>query len=224
MSFKELEKLPILMRLKEDVLQAVFDQGKLMRIAAQTTLFCEGEAADSIFWIISGRVKTSVLVQEDEVVINILSRGGKLGLVELCEEAEYSVSALAIEETVVFCLSKSDFQKLLGQHFDFQRAVFANLSAEMRGAVKEINDLKLKNTSKRLGTYILGMVEQQSGTAVIDLPFDKRLLAARLAMKPESLSRALAKLKPVGVSTDKNRITINDMLVLRAFCGEESDE
>ena len=102
-------------------------------------------------------------------------------------------------------------------------AVFAHISVEMRGAVKEINDLKLKNTSRRLGAYLLAMTPQEEGEADIDLAFGKRLLAARLAMKPESLSRALGKLKSAGVVSERNRIHISDIGTLKEYCGEEDD-
>ena len=100
---------------------------------------------------------------------------------------------------------------------------FAHISFVMRGAVKEINDLKLKNTSRRLGSYLLAMTPIEEGAADIDLAFGKRLLAARLAMKPESLSRALAKLKSAGVVSDRNKIHIEDVEALKEYCGEEDD-
>ena len=52
------------------------------------------------------------------------------------------------------------------------------------------------------------------------LPYDKRLLAGRLGMKPESLSRALGKLREIGVNDREGTITISDISELRAFCLE----
>jgi hypothetical protein len=40
----------------------------------------------------------------------------------------------------------------------------------------------------------------EHGCCVIALPYDKNLIAARLGLKPESLSRAFANLRSVGVA------------------------
>ncbi|MDV7340166.1 cyclic nucleotide-binding domain-containing protein [Terasakiella sp. A23] len=224
MSSQQLAGLPVLNRLKPEVLQPVFEKGTLVNLEGGTVFCHEDEPANSVFWMISGRCKTFVTLQDHEIVVDILSRKGKIGLVEVCEGSTYCVSAQAIEDSLLFKLAKDDFQELLSQYFGFQMAVFANISGEMRGAVKEINDLKLKNTSKRLGTFLMGMTNVEEGSVELELPYDKRLLAARLAMKPESLSRALSKLRPVGLETDRNIIRIKDLDLLRDFCGEEDYE
>jgi CRP/FNR family transcriptional activator FtrB len=222
MELNKLARLPILQRLPEDVLELVFRTGEVKQVKAGDVLSREGTEASHMIWILSGRVTTSVeSIGGGETVIDIISNGAKIGLAEVCEEGAYCLSAQVLEDSVIFQLPKKQFLDLLEEQFDFQMAVFANISAEMRGAVREINDLKLKNTSRRLGAYLLGMTPAEEGEAVIDLPFGKRLLAARLAMKPESLSRALAKLKKTGVETMRNQVRIVDIEVLKNYCGED---
>jgi len=224
MDNKQLAQLPIMKRLHADVLEQVSQRGTVEKIPAGTDICRESEEANSVIWVLSGRLKTAVhLGEKEETVIDIISRGGKLGLAEVAEGGAYSVSAQSIEDAAIFRLKKDDFLGLMETEFDFQMAVFAHISFVMRGAVKEINDLKLKNTSRRLGSYLLAMTPIEEGAADIDLAFGKRLLAARLAMKPESLSRALAKLKSAGVVSDRNKIHIEDVEALKEYCGEEDD-
>jgi len=224
MDIHQLKKLPILRRLPEHVLQEVAAKGVVERVMATTVLCEESEIADDVIWIISGRVKTAVhMGKKDETVISILSTGDKLGFFEVCEGGTNTVSAQTLEEVSLFRLKKEVFINLLATQFEFQMATFANASMEMRGAVKEINDLKLKNTSKRLGAYLLAMTHEEFGAVQIDLPFGKRLLAARLAMKPESLSRALAKLKTIGVDSDRNHVRIENIEALKDYCGDDED-
>lgn len=224
MDINQLSKLPILMRLPQDVLEQISQRGRLEQVSAGMDVCSENAPADAMIWVLSGRLKTFVQTGEkDETVIDILSKKAKIGLAEVCEGTNYCVSAQAIEDASVFRLNKDDFDDLLDSNFEFQMAVFAHLSVVMRGAVKEINDLKLKNTSRRLGAYLLAMTPKEEGEADIDLAFGKRLLAARLAMKPESLSRALAKLKSAGVVSERNRIRIADIEQLKEYCGEEDD-
>ena len=64
---------------------------------------------------------------------------------------------------------------------------------------------------------VIGASEKE-GSVTIDLPYDKSLVAARLGMKPESLSRALAKLRLYGVTTNGHKIELSDIVKLREFC------
>ena len=221
MSFKQLANLPVLKRLDDESLQAVYETGSLEYLKTHQLILTQNAPADSIIWLISGRIKTYVEINDQDVVLDILGPEQKIGLVEVCEGGSMIFSATCLEDCLIFRLSKDGFQDLLDRYFDFQMAVYANISYEMRLVVNEINELKQKNTAKRLATFLLGMTDRETGAFEINLPYDKQLLAARLAMKPESLSRALAKLKQVGVSTDGATIHLKDISVLRNFCGEE---
>lgn len=221
MSLERLATLPVLKRLKPELQETLYKSSQINKLQSDSVVCEQTTKVKRILWILSGRLKTFVTLNGDEVVIDLLSEGGRLGFVEACADLPHSVSAQAIEETEVLSLELAEFQRLMAAHFDFQVAVFANISAEMRGAVKEINELKAKNTSKRLGTFLLGLSDRDEGEVHLELPYDKRLLAARLGMTPESLSRAFGKLKNCGVVTQKNKITIKDVDVLRDFCGDE---
>jgi CRP/FNR family transcriptional activator FtrB len=63
------------------------------------------------------------------------------------------------------------------------------------------------------------MSEATTGRATVRFPYDKRLVADELGMKPESLSRALAKLAKLGVeSRPDNTVVIAEIDDLRDFC------
>jgi hypothetical protein len=56
----------------------------------------------------------------------------------------------------------------------------------------------------------------------VTLPYDKVLIAGRLGMKPESLSRAFARLKDQGVTIRQNVAEIEDRRpTLRDFVEED---
>lgn len=221
MSLERLATLPVLKRLTPERRETVYTSSEIIKLQSGSVVCQETTNVKRILWVLSGRLKTFVTLNGQEVVIDLLSKGGRLGFVEACAGLPHSLSCVALEETEVLSLGLSEFKHLIACHFDVQLAVFANLSAEMHSAVKEINELKAKNTSKRLGTFLLGLSAPQGGEAHLDLPYDKRLLAARLGMTPESLSRAFGKLKECAVVTQKKQIIIQDVDLLRDFCGDE---
>ena len=61
----------------------------------------------------------------------------------------------------------------------------------------------------------------ESGSYDIALPYDKVLIAARLGLKPESLSRAFAKLRAVGVAVHAAHVAVNDVGKLRHLAADE---
>jgi Crp-like helix-turn-helix domain len=63
-----------------------------------------------------------------------------------------------------------------------------------------------------------GKIAQQKKNVIVNLPYDKSLIARRLNIQPETFSRALTQLKPHGVSMAKRQITIKDTDHLADFC------
>jgi hypothetical protein len=53
------------------------------------------------------------------------------------------------------------------------------------------------------------------------LPYDKALIAGRLGLKPESLSRAFAKLRSVGVEVHASHVVVHEVTKLRDVADNE---
>jgi CRP/FNR family transcriptional activator FtrB len=84
--------------------------------------------------------------------------------------------------------------------------------------VRQVCDLKMRTTAQRLGCYLLELSDVRAeNTATLRLPFDKRLLAARLGCRQENLSRAFAALRSFGVETHGARVILHDIARLRAY-------
>ena len=63
----------------------------------------------------------------------------------------------------------------------------------------EIEQLKARTGAQRLAEFLLELCPVESGSCAVRLPYDKALIAGRLGMKPESLSRGFSRLRKVGV-------------------------
>jgi CRP/FNR family transcriptional activator FtrB len=84
--------------------------------------------------------------------------------------------------------------------------------------VRQVCDLKLRTTAQRLGCYLIELSKDpEANTATLRLPFDKRLLAARLGCRQENLSRAFAALRSFGVETHGARVILHDIARLRDY-------
>jgi CRP/FNR family transcriptional activator FtrB len=90
---------------------------------------------------------------------------------------------------------------------------------ETQDLALSLNGLKLRTSSQRLADYLLGLISDPSeNPARFVLPFEKRLLAAKIGCSQENLSRAFAALRRVGVETQRGVVVVRDVPRLQAYC------
>ncbi len=73
----------------------------------------------------------------------------------------------------------------------------------------------LDRISGRLASFLLELPREAGGT--VTLPGERRFVAERLGMTPESLSRAFNVLRQHGLAGEGRRLVIADEFKLRAF-------
>jgi CRP-like cAMP-binding protein len=92
----------------------------------------------------------------------------------------------------------------------------------LRRLVAKIEQLSSHSALKRVTEFLLRLCPADQGPAEIELPQDKVLIAARLNMQPETLSRVLARLRAHGVTTVGSRVVIADVEQLRRLAQRSS--
>jgi CRP-like cAMP-binding protein len=106
--------------------------------------------------------------------------------------------------------------------------LLGGLSRWQSRLIHEISELKSKSPGQRLATFLLALaakaVDADSGNSErVRLPLTKSVLASRIGIAPESLSRALNRLKTVGVETHGREVEITDLDALRRLVREGGD-
>ncbi len=127
-----LRNVPVLAGLSDELLEDVASQVSEVHVRAGDWILREGEAADSVFIVRSGRVQ---VVDEGppEALIRVLRRGDVLGELALLHEGTRSVSARARRDTDLLELGRGPFEALIQQAPSFAlgltRAMGAQLAA-----------------------------------------------------------------------------------------------
>jgi CRP/FNR family transcriptional regulator, transcriptional activator FtrB len=80
--------------------------------------------------------------------------------------------------------------------------------------VKELKNQKLRSSLERLANWLLAHHVQAGAPDRFELPFDKKVLASRLGMAPEVLSRSFAALRPYDVDVTGASVQLNDLIAL----------
>ena len=182
-------------------------------------LFSQGDPADRFFVVLAGRVDLFALTEGgDQTIIEVFDAGWSFAEAAIFSSARFPLNGEAAAGTRLLRIPAAPFLARLSRHPQLAFKMLAALSRWQRHLVKEIGEIKSRSPVQRLGLFILQLAESEHGTAQVRLPLTKAVLASRIGIAPESLSRAMARLRPLGVATHGRDIVIADMDALRRFC------
>ena len=215
----QIASIPLFAGLTKQSIAKLLSNVNVLTVPAGTVLFSQGDVADRFFVQLDGQIELYVKTVDGlESVIDVLGPGGTFAEEAIFDTGVFPVGAKVVKETRILVVEAQPFLDQLSDEFELVLAMLGGMSRHLRVLLHQINELKLKSTAQRLGGFLLSLTESKTGKIVVELPYDKRLLANRLGMKPESLSRALAKLQEIGVHDSDGELTIADVGSLRAFC------
>ena len=212
-----LSRMHLFEPLNGEQLERISQGAHEIRLGSGEALFSQGTPAHRFFLVIEGMIKLFLLSREgDEKVIEVITPGNSFAeAVMFMEPAGYPVNAGAVGDTRLLAFENRVFLDLLDESPALTRKLLATMSRRLHALLREIDELTLHNATYRLVTYLLQ--QDRRGEGLIDLSVPKQLVASRLSIKPETLSRILARLRERGlVQIDGERITLLDEPGLRA--------
>ncbi len=199
-------------------LRKLLATSSIRRYPDRTTLFMEGDTADRFFVVMDGWVKLFRLTENgQEVVISVSSPGESFAEAAIFDSNIFPVSAAAITDVRLLVINAEGLMRQLSENMNFTFNMLGSMSRQLRQNVTKLHQMCSMSSTERLADFLLSLSTSHNGTATITLPLDKSLIAARLGMQPETFSRALAKLKTVGVHSAGHDVVIKDLDALRAM-------
>ncbi|MFN0044606.1 MAG: cyclic nucleotide-binding domain-containing protein [Alphaproteobacteria bacterium] len=180
-------------------------------------LFEQGTDAEFLHVILGGRV--GLFAQNpghEPTVVEVFGAGEAVLAPAALLKRPYLLDGRVTVEARIVLIPADEFRRAVSRDHKLAIAVGETLARHWRGLVIQIKDLKLRNSTQRLASHLLGMADMRAGAAVVRLGEERRLLAARLGMTPETLSRAFAALKPFGVQTRGRVVHIENITKLKA--------
>lgn len=181
-----------------------------------TVLFQQGAPAESFFVILDGWVKVFRITPEGtEAVVGVFRRGETFAEAAIFLGGRYPVCAEVVTNSRLLAIDGESFRRRIRQEPDLALAMLASSSQHLKFLVEHIEQIKVLDAPQRVADFLLRLCGQREGPCTVELPYEKSLIAKRLGMKPESLSRALAKLRPLGVTVEREVVAIADATALR---------
>ena len=209
-----------------DVLRRLFGDRHPVVFAPRQVIFSQGDKADGFFLILEGWVKVyRITPSGEEAVVGLFARGESFAEAAVLQGAVYPASAEAASPLRALKIDSSRFNKAMETEPGLAAALLGSVVSHTERLFAEIANLKLMSAPRRLADFLLRHAPHDAGlgapkgarSASVVLPYEKTLLAGRLGMTPETLSRALATLRKLGVAVERDHVAIADLPALEAF-------
>ncbi len=160
-----------------------------------------------------------------EVVLNVFKTGETFAEAAMFLGGRYPASAETVSRARLLRIEAAIFRARIQEHPELALSMLASASRQLKSLIEQIEQIKVRPAPQRIAEFIIGLAQRsEGGPTEIVFPFEKSLLANRLGMKPESFSRALAKLRTYGVTVEKETVTIADLGRLQHFAGYAGED
>ena len=217
---------PIFSGLPQPTFEMLLTGATVRVVSRGELLFVQGDPVNYFFVVLDGWVKIyRIAPSGGETVVAVFTRGQSFAEAAAFVGGRFPASGEAVTEGRLLCVHSGNLLRLIRENAEIGLAMLASTSMHLHMLVQQIEQLKAHTGAQRVAEFLSSQCMDQTGTCRLNLPYDKTLIAGRLGLQPESLSRAFAKLKQIGVSIEQNIAIIDDIGKLRRYFdgGSEKD-
>ena len=194
-----LRNVPLFAVLPESQLALLTSMVSRKSFPRGTTIIAAGDQTESLYVVISGRLK--VMISDDEgreVILAMLGPNEFFGEMGLIDDAPRSASVVALEACELLSLSKQNFKRCLAENFEMAMTVMRGLVTRLREADQKIGSLALMDVYGRVAHLLLEMSETVDGHKVVTRKLAKQDIAKMIGASREMVSRVMKDLQSGG--------------------------
>ncbi|NKL81072.1 Crp/Fnr family transcriptional regulator [Rhizobium leguminosarum] len=211
-----LAKADFMAGLDHDEAEALRACATVLLCDPHAVLFEEGDKAAYFYCMLSGYVR---LYRHNgdgrQADIRICEPGDSFAECLIHADETYRYGAQAMDHAVLACFHIAKVRLLLDEQPRIGKAIMRSLSLHLISTMECLASDRMQTAPQRVANYLLTHCIENGTTASLRLPFPKNLLARKLGLAPEALSRAFSALKTKGVTVRGRAIAVRDVKVLR---------
>src|SRR5438874_3044994 len=211
-----LKAVPLFASFPEDQLRMLTTMVARRSATRSTTIMAGGDATDSLYIVLSGRLKVMMSDSDGkEVILSILGPGEFFGEMGLIDDEPRSASVVTIEPCELLSISKLDFKDCLLVNSTMSMAVMRGLVRRLREADRKIGSLALLDVYGRVARLLLDMAENVNGEKVVTKRLPKQDIAKMIGASREMVSRVMKDLQTGGyIEMRGSNIVLRDTIML----------
>jgi CRP/FNR family cyclic AMP-dependent transcriptional regulator len=168
-----------------------------------------GDETDSLYVILSGKVK--VVIADDqgrEVILGFMGSQDFFGEMGILDDQPRSASIYTLEPCEMLRLSKAGFVNCLKENADVAMLVIRNLVKRLREADRKIESLALIDVSGRVARLLIDMAQEVDGRLVVPRMPAKQEIARMIGASREMVSRVVKELETRGLIRAERRSVV----------------
>ncbi len=196
--------------IEDPVVRQLATRGQIRSFAKNTVFINEGDQADSLFIIVSGRVKVFVSEQQGrEMILDIQGPGQYVGEMAL-DGRPRSASVMTLEATTCSLVTREALKAALVGNPDLAMALIEKLIDRARIATETVKHLALTDVYGRVSRLLLSLARERDGKLVVPERLTQQDIADRVGASRDMISRIFKGLTTGGYVTVTDRqITLN---------------
>lgn len=190
-------------------------------LAKGEVLFHRGDPASHFFFLDSGQVELNLLsAMGEEKVLEVIGPGRTFGeAIAFMQKKVYPVMAKSLQPSQLCQIPIKGYVDILYEDRDASMRLLSDVCRHLHARVREIEYLTVQNARSRLAMYLLdNVVETNEDEATIHLSLPRHVIASRLSIQPETLSRLLRSMVDDGIIDIEDRvIQVHSLSRLRPY-------
>jgi CRP/FNR family cyclic AMP-dependent transcriptional regulator len=177
--------------------------------ARNAIIVSEGDETDTVYVLLSGRVKVFLSDADGrDVTLNHLGPGEYFGEITL-DGGPRSASVMALEETRCAVVKGAELVALVERTPEFALHMVRKLARRVRALTENVRSLAFVDVYGRVARLLLDLAEEQEGELVIGEPLTHKDIASRVGASREMVSRIFSDLAEGGyVRKDGKRLVV----------------
>jgi CRP/FNR family cyclic AMP-dependent transcriptional regulator len=179
-------------------MKALADHGTVKSYPKNAVIVNEGDRSDSMYIVLSGRVK-AYLADEDgkEVLLNMMGPGEYFGELIL-DDGPRSASVMTTEPSKFSIITIAQFKEFLARNPEAAFELVKSLIHRVRGLTKSVGNLALLDVYGRVARLLIELSTEHDGKMVVEGRLTQQDMASRVGCSREMISRILKDLRQGG--------------------------
>ncbi|MEW9701272.1 Crp/Fnr family transcriptional regulator [Paenibacillus sp. SI8] len=194
------------------------------RVPMGSHLYWEGDPADKLFFIKSGRIKlTKSSAEGRQFILYMYQEGDMFGQIDPFSQSTHVFNAEVIEDSVIGAILQKDLEVLLWRNGDLAVEFMKWMGLIHRMTQTKFRDLLMFGKHGALCSLLIRLTNsygiEQDGRILITKSHTHTELADMIGATRESVNRMLSELRKANaISIENGHLVVSDLSYLRHIC------
>lgn len=189
--------MPLFEQLPDSALDDILATSTTRRYPSGAIVFEQGQAADTYFVLLHGRLRvTQVTPEGQQVIVRMVNPGDIFGIAKAIRRTTYPGTATAVSESIALAWPMSGWDDMLSRHPMLAVNVMKTVGGRLMESHARVRELSTEEVERRVAHTVLRLanqsgVREEKGIR-IDFPVSKQDIAEMAGTTLHTVSRILS--------------------------------